>query len=503
MSEPHGQIPNTFEADLPLSQFGFGSFAADLPLSQFGFAPLPVDLPLSQFGHKSFVSDLPLSQFVETPLSPFQQFGLAQALPLSQFEIGGDLPLSQFGFGPFAPDLPLSQFDLAQLPSDLPLSQFGPELPLSQFHTPPMGQIAPATTIRQRRTAGPLRVAHVGLVLYPGGIEMWLRALIRHACPRQIQFTRCLVTTNKYDPGLAADMGVPVETGAGPAAVWRAAANCDVLLVSGPVEVGGWLANMPDRPVCVGIAHGESYGTREILLGCARILDHVVAVGDRVARTVCQGLPTTVIHNGVDTAHLSRSCSREAMRARLGFANDDFVIGSVSRFSYEKRPRVLIEAVSRLPTRHKLLLVGWGPLYEELRYLADRLAPGRVRFAQSHRDLGDYYQAMDVFALASASEGYGLAIMEAMMCQRPVVTTPVGFVPEFVEDRVSGLVVDGSPQAFADAVTRLHNHPDWAAGVAREGFRLAERIGHARDMAMSYERLFADLCRAKFSPRPA
>ncbi len=58
--------------------------------------------------------------------------------------------------------------------------------------------------------------------------------------------------------------------------------------------------------------------------------------------------------------------------------------------------------------------------------------------------------------------------------------------------------IDEQPQSIANAALQLERHPDWAAGVAQEGGRTAERHGHARQMAMAYEDLLEQLWRTKF-----
>jgi len=74
------------------------------------------------------------------------------------------------------------------------------------------------------------------------------------------------------------------------------------------------------------------------------------------------------------------------------------------RFSPEKRPAALIEALAGLPERFKGLFVGWGPLREQLMELANRHIPGRYAFAEAEGHLGDYYHAMECFCLPSASQ---------------------------------------------------------------------------------------------------
>ena len=131
----------------------------------------------------------------------------------------------------------------------------------------------------------------------------------------------------------------------------------------------------------------------------------------------------------------------------------------------------------------------------ELLDLANDRIPGRYAFVKAQDYLGDYYRAMDAFCLASAHEGFGLVIPEAMLCERPVIATNVGCVPEVLCHRISGLVVDHSAQAFAEAAMHLHSHPAWARGMALEGRAFADRHLHAARMARDYENLLLRLHR--------
>lgn len=344
----------------------------------------------------------------------------------------------------------------------------------------------------------PLRVIHVGECLVQAGIEQWLKSLIRFADPQRMRILRCIATSNQVDPAVAADMGAPVEMGQD-RSVQRAAEECDVLLASGPAELGPWLTRMRPK-MCVFVAHGDSIWTRRILTGCGSLVDHVVAVSGK-AQAVCSDFPTTVIANGVDTAHVASSRSREDVRRQCGFLESDFVLGFVGRFSPEKRPEAVIEAVAGLPSQYKALLVGWGPMRESLMELANRRIPGRYAFAAARDHLGDYYQAMDCFCLPSLTEGFGLVVLEAMLCGCPVVATPVGCVPDFVEDRVSGVLVSGDPDSLRQAADLIRRHPQWAGSMAEEGRRGAERQGHALRMTRQYEALLTGLWQQKYGQR--
>lgn len=337
----------------------------------------------------------------------------------------------------------------------------------------------------------PLRVIHVGQSMVRAGIEQWLQGLIRFSDPTKLEFVRCIATTELVDPVVVGEMGVPVEIGQAES-VRRAAQDCDVLLCWGPPEMGKWLGKTR-APLTVFVAHGESQWTRNILDGCAPIVDHVVAVSRRVEEKVCQGFPTTVIRNGIDARHVAQSRPRDQVRQELGFQPTDYVVGYVGRFSSEKRPEIVIEEVARMPADVKALLVGWGADGAELLRLANEKIPGRYAFVTADSHLGDYYAAMDAFCLPSAIEGFALVVLEAMMCGKPVIVTPVGCVPEVIQDRVNGLVVSGEPGTVASAVELLRAYPRWAEGLAAEGKRYADEHGHAWRMAREYEALLARL----------
>jgi glycosyltransferase involved in cell wall biosynthesis len=337
----------------------------------------------------------------------------------------------------------------------------------------------------------PIRAIHVGPCLMRGGAEQWLIDWARALDPAAVQLVRTVVTEpDLIDPEFRDRIPVPVEAG-GAEAVARAAAECDVL-VSWGVALDGLLGDRRP-PVSVFVAHGEGDWTWKLLAGSRRTTDHVVAVSRAVEARVPDGVPSTVIYNGVDTARLARSRPRDVVRAGLGFRPDDFVLTYVGRFAGEKRPHAVIDAVALLPDRFKALLVGWGLLQGDLMHRANATIPGRYAFTAARDYFGDVYHAADALVLASAEEGCALVMLEAMFCGRPVIATPVGSAPELIENRVNGLVVSGDAASVAAAARLLADRPAWAAAVGREGQAYADQHGHASRMAREYEVLFRRL----------
>jgi glycosyltransferase involved in cell wall biosynthesis len=345
------------------------------------------------------------------------------------------------------------------------------------------------------RLGRPLRAIYLGPCLARGGAEIWLTNLARFLDPSRVCVLRAVVLDpHRIEPGYAEGFPLPIEAGGD--AVDRAVGDCDVLLSWGlqlPPVLNG---HRP--PLSVFIAHGDGWFTRDLVAANAAHVDHVVAVSRRVRELTCKGTPATVIHNGVDTARLACTLARDEVRRGLGFDREDFVVGYLGRLAIEKRVDLILRAVADLPPRFKALVVGWGPMLPHLAAMANRLLPGRAHFVTAADYLGDYYRAMDAFCNPSDTEGTPLTMLEAMFSEVPVLATPVGAVPELVEDRVTGLIITQSSESIACAAQLLATRPHWACGLTAQARATADRVGHGSRMAREYEALLTYLWIQKF-----
>jgi glycosyltransferase involved in cell wall biosynthesis len=189
------------------------------------------------------------------------------------------------------------------------------------------------------------------------------------------------------------------------------------------------------------------------------------------------------------------------LRRSFGLSASAFVIGTVCRLDDDGHKRVsdLIRAVAMLPDLPvELLIVGDGRQRRDLERLSEELAvSGRVRFAGYREDVGAAYAVMDVFALVSAREGFGLVVAEAMLARLPVIATAVGGLRNIVEDGRTGILVPPcSAEQVRDAISRLHGEPELRSAYAEAGRSRAllhfsaER--YARDVSAFYQRLLAN-----------
>jgi glycosyltransferase involved in cell wall biosynthesis len=118
-----------------------------------------------------------------------------------------------------------------------------------------------------------------------------------------------------------------------------------------------------------------------------------------------------------------------------------------------------------------------------------------VRFS-GLQERSEFFEGIDIFVLASRWEGMPNVVLEAMACEKPVVSTDVGGVADILEDRNQGLLVPaGDPQFLGAAMLTLAQDPDLrkkCAGAACK--KVTEEFGLNR-MVAAYASLYESLLR--------
>jgi len=150
-----------------------------------------------------------------------------------------------------------------------------------------------------------------------------------------------------------------------------------------------------------------------------------------------------------------------------------------------KGHRYLLQAIAALPYKDvHVAIVGDGPQREALEALAKELGlASRVTFAGNQADVAPWLQSFDLFCLPSyANEGVPQALMQAMACGLPVVTTPVGSIEEIVTDGDTGVLVPPEDaDRLRDAIARLLDDAPLRQRLGVRAAQLArERFGDER-----------------------
>jgi glycosyltransferase involved in cell wall biosynthesis len=213
----------------------------------------------------------------------------------------------------------------------------------------------------------------------------------------------------------------------------------------------------------------------------SRSADGVVAVSEACAREIPMGRrPVRVIPNGVDIdAFRPMSETRERMRQELGFRPEDVVVGNIGRLHYSKGVLMLLDVFEQLQAgnpRLKLVLAGPGPLRPQIAERTRSYA-GQVRLLDPlpYDRVPSVLNALDIFALPSLGEAFGIALLEAMACGVPGVALSRWGVRELVQDGETGFLASDAVE-FRNRLEQLAFDARLRAKLGQEARKRAERF---------------------------
>ena len=183
-----------------------------------------------------------------------------------------------------------------------------------------------------------------------------------------------------------------------------------------------------------------------------------------------------VVHFGIDVDRFSptQRVLEGAERVRERYADAGGLVLFVGRLVYYKGLTFLLEAMREVDA--SLLILGTGPMRKELDKRVEALGlSGRVRFVAEveEEEMPFYYHACDLLVLPSTarSEAFGLVLLEAQACGKPVISTELGTGTSYANlDGKTGLVVSpGESEALAAAMARLLGNPVFRETLGMRG----------------------------------
>ncbi len=280
----------------------------------------------------------------------------------------------------------------------------------------------------------------------------------------------------------------------------RVAAGVDVVHAHG--LTAGWCAALArGTPPVVLTVHNvvipETAGRNTALLRALerrlpRRVDAVIATSKAVAERMNKARRAPVVIPPVGPPPVPRR-TREAVRAWIGVDATTPLVVCLGRLHAQKGLPTLIEAAAILRRSVPdvvVAIVGEGPQAGRLVQLVEQAGlSGTVRILGPSDDGPGELAAADVVVVTSVWESGPLVVAEAMASGKPVVSTPVGFVPALIRDGETGrLVPVGDAQATADALAAVLGDRTSAARMGRAGqLRMAEQLAPAPLVAATIE----------------
>ena len=211
----------------------------------------------------------------------------------------------------------------------------------------------------------------------------------------------------------------------------------------------------------------------------APVTDVLITINREDYARACKRLPAKRIEYvpgvGICTEKFRNlTVDRQEKRRELGFGEEDFLILTVAEMTPNKNHITVLRALAGLKDREEFrhihyLICGRGEMWASLEQSAKELCiSDHVHFLGYRSDAPELYRVCDLFAFMTFREGLSVALMEAMSCGMPIVCTKIRGNTDLIEDGVSGLFCENTPEALAQMLLKVYAAP-----------ALRERLGQA------------------------
>ncbi len=350
-----------------------------------------------------------------------------------------------------------------------------------------------------------LRVMHLVGAAKPGGAEMFAFRLLVALHKRRDVNVLAVVRQGSWLEGVLRGAGVPVEVAAfGGLFDWTTPGRVRKLARGfRPDVVQSWMNRatrfMPQGPWA---KVGRLGGFYDLKYYRGRV-EHLVCNTEDL-RVYCVGegwnaARVRMISNFIPLPPQGWSRVRKGRRTELGFSEGDCVAMMAGRLHSVKGVDVALQALAKLPETFKLLLVGEGPMRDELMGLARHLgvAP-RVVWAGWQDELAPYAAAADMWLAPSRHEPLGNTVLDAWVHEVPVIATCTGGLDMLVEEGVTGLKVPvDDPDELAKTMLRLAESDQLQKQVKQGGLARFKRDYSEESIVESYMKFYSELSKGR------
>jgi len=224
----------------------------------------------------------------------------------------------------------------------------------------------------------------------------------------------------------------------------------------------------------------------------------------KISQLCPQLIDSTLTSFGVDTRVFTS-------KKLLPVESDHITVGTVKALAHTYGIDILIEAFAKvrgelftvnpgLANKVRLLIVGGGPDQEALEVHAKKMGIDEVTTfvgQVDHDDVPDYLRQLDVYIAMSRQESFGVAILEASACARPVVVSDVGGLPEVVVDGETGFIVPSEDvAAAAKAILCLVFDPSLRIRMGQAGRKFVQKHYDWNNSVIDMEAVYAEVLAA-------
>lgn len=272
------------------------------------------------------------------------------------------------------------------------------------------------------------------------------------------------------------------------------------------------IANIGIKNHCVYNPHGWAFNMKckrvkqMVYAAIERVLAHfcdtIICISDAEKQSakkkhICNDKKLQVIFNGVDIDRYLKSLKKEKVvtRESLGIPENAFVIGASGRLTAQKAPDVFIRAAKmikdKIPEAY-FLMVGDGELKEDIWAYAEKYGLSDcLTITGWVKEPLDYVNLFDVAMLLSRWEGFGLALPEYMMADKPIVASNVDAIPNIIKNNVNGVLVEPDrPHEVFEAIMKIYKDHKFTNELVHNGNIIVKERFDAKRAAKEHEDMF-------------
>lgn len=210
-----------------------------------------------------------------------------------------------------------------------------------------------------------------------------------------------------------------------------------------------------------------------------------------------------LIENGIDIEkYKDYEKYRESMRKQYKIEKDATVVGIVGRISEQKDPLTTIRAAAKIINENRkiyFMFVGNGNLEEKVRqYAKEQKISDNIIITGWVNNVKSYISTFDIALLPSKWEGFGLAILEYMICKKPIITTKVGGIADILNKEDSAFFIQKEEDnKIVNHINYIINHDKDILKLVEKNYQDCCKRFSIQHLVYSHEQVFKELVSEK------
>lgn len=327
--------------------------------------------------------------------------------------------------------------------------------------------------------ASKLKVMHMIGAAKPGGAEMFAYRLLVALNKRKDIDLLAVVRRGSWLEGLLRDAGVKIES-VGYGGLLDIRSRKELKQIAArfkPEVIQSWMNRatrfVPKGPWGRVGRLGGFYDLKYYRKRVKNLIGNTQAICDYCIGKGWDAKRVAMISNFIPLPEKGWEAQGEAVRKKLRIPRNAIVLMMAGRLHKVKGIDVALHALVHLPETFVLMLVGEGPMRQELETLARKLGvKDRVYWAGWQDSVTPYAAAADIWLAPSRHEPLGNTALDGWVHEIPVIASRTGGLEMLIDDGASGLLVEvGDSDALADAVLRIAEDEKLAKKLVAGGMK--------------------------------